>query len=93
MRVVLARFFVGLRGFLYFAVGASRYSFGRFLAVNAVAGVVEVGALACVGFALGDLHFRSDGGQRLGVTVDLLGAAALVATFVVPALVRARPRN
>jgi membrane-associated protein len=91
--VVLARFFVGLRGFLYFAIGASRYSFGRFLAVNAAAGAVEIGALAGLGFALGDLHFRPDGGQRLGVAVDLLAAAALLATFVVQALVRARPRN
>lgn len=80
--VVIGRFLVGLRGFVYFAVGASRYPFARFLAVDIAAGIVEVGGMVALGFALGELR------ARVGGEVDLGVAALLVATFFGPLLVR-----
>jgi membrane protein DedA with SNARE-associated domain len=84
--IVVARFLVGLRGFVYFAVGASRYPFGRFVAVNAAAGAVEVGALVAVGYAFGELRARA----ALGRTVDLVVAGVLVLALFAPLLVRRR---
>jgi membrane protein DedA with SNARE-associated domain len=80
--VVVARFLVGLRGFVYFAVGAARYPFGRFLAVDAAAGALEVGALVAIGYAFGELH------ARVGRAVDLVAAAVLGAALFAPVLVR-----
>lgn len=82
--IVLARFLVGLRGFVYFAVGASRAPFGRFLAIDALAGVVEVGGLVAVGFAFGVLRDR----VAVGRTIDLTVAGVLLLTFVAPVVVR-----
>jgi membrane protein DedA with SNARE-associated domain len=81
--IVVGRFLTGLRGFVYFAVGASRYPFARFLAVDAVAGAVDVGGLVGVGFAFGELRGRA------GTGVDLIAAAILLATLFGPAVVRA----
>jgi membrane protein DedA with SNARE-associated domain len=80
--IVLGRFFVGVRGFIYFAVGASRFPFARFLAVDSAAGVVEVGGLVAVGFGLGELRVR------VGTGIDLAAAAVLLAAFFGPLLVR-----
>ena len=82
--VIVARFLVGLRGFVYFAVGASRYPFGRFFAVDALAGLVEVGGLVAIGFAFGEMH------ARVGLAVDLVAAVVLAATLFGPVLVRKR---
>lgn len=80
--VLIARFLVGLRGFVYFAVGASRYPIGHFLALDAAVGVVEVGGLVLVGFAFGELRART------GAWVDLVAAGVLVAGFFGPVIVR-----
>jgi membrane protein DedA with SNARE-associated domain len=80
--IVVARFLVGLRGFVYFAVGASRYPLSRFLAVNAAVGVAEVGGLVAIGFAFGALH------ERVGLAVDLVAAVLLALAFFGPFLVR-----
>jgi membrane protein DedA with SNARE-associated domain len=82
--IVLARFLVGLRGFVYFAVGASRVPFGRFLAIDALAGLVEVGGLVGVGFAFGVLRDR----VAVGRAIDLTVAGVLLLTFAAPVLVR-----
>jgi undecaprenyl-diphosphatase len=74
--IFIARFLVGLRGFIYFAVGSSRYPFGRFLTVNGAAAVVEVGGLVAIGFAFGALRGRA------GTWIDLVaGAVLLIALF------------
>lgn len=80
--VVVGRFLVGLRGFVYFAVGASRYPFARFLAVDMAAGIAEVGGIVALGFGFGELR------TRVGREVDLGVAALLIATFFGPWLVR-----
>jgi membrane-associated protein len=88
--IVVARFFVGLRGFLYFAVGASKYPFGRFLAVNAAAAVAEVGGLVTMGFAFGDLHSRPDHGAHLAAGADLVAAAMVFLALVAPTLIKTK---
>jgi membrane-associated protein len=82
--VIVARFLVGLRGFVYFAVGASRYPFARFLLVDVLAGVAEVGVLVGVGYAFGEL--RGQAGAARGV--DLAVAGLLALTLFGPLLVR-----
>jgi membrane protein DedA with SNARE-associated domain len=82
--IVLGRFFVGLRGFIYFAVGASRFPLGRFLVIDAVAAGVEVGGLVAVGFGLGELR------ARVGTGIDLAIAALLVIVLFGPLVVRLR---
>jgi membrane protein DedA with SNARE-associated domain len=81
--VVLARFLVALRGFIYLALGASRFPFPRFALVNVGAGVVEVGMLVGIGFALGELR------GRVGAEIDLLSAAVLVLALFAPSVVKA----
>ncbi len=88
--IVLARFFVGLRGFLYFAVGASKYPFGRFLVVNAAAAMAEVGGLVTMGFAFGDLHSRADSGAHLARGADLAAAAIVGLALLAPRLIKAK---
>lgn len=80
--VVVARFLVGLRGFVYFAVGASRYRFGRFLVVDALAGIAEVGGLVALGFGFGELR------EKVGREVDLFAAAVLALALFGPLVVR-----
>jgi membrane protein DedA with SNARE-associated domain len=82
--IVLGRFFVGLRGFIYFAVGASRFPLGRFLAVDAAAAVVEVGGLVTLGFALGELR------ERVGTRIDLAVAVLLLLALFGPVVIRLR---
>ena len=81
--VAVARFTVGLRGFVYFAVGASGYPFARFLVIDLAAGFVEVFALVGVGFAFGELRGHA------GAWVDLLAAGVLAAALFGPAVARA----
>ncbi len=84
--VFLARFLVGLRGFVYFAVGAARLPFPRFLLFNAAAAALEVGGLVALGFAFGELRER----YLLGRAVDVAIAVLLVASLLGPAIARAR---
>jgi membrane protein DedA with SNARE-associated domain len=81
--VVVARFMVGLRGFIYFAIGASRYPFARFVVVDAAAGFVEVFILVGLGFTFGELRGHA------GTWVDLLAAGILAAALFGPAVARA----
>jgi membrane protein DedA with SNARE-associated domain len=82
--IVVARFLVGVRGFVYFAVGASRHPFPRFLAIDAAVGVVEVGGLVGLGYAFGALRTHA------GVLVDLAVAAVLLMALFGPVLLRGR---
>jgi membrane-associated protein len=88
--IVLARFLVGVRGFLYLAVGASRYPFGRFLLVDALAAAAHVSGLIGMGYAFADLQSRADGGAHLAVAADLVAVVVLVLTLFAPTLVKAR---
>lgn len=84
--ILLARFLVGLRGFLYFALGCSSYPFRRFLALDAAIGAVEVGLVVGVGYFIG-----AGRGARRGIEiVDAVTLLVLIASVVVPIVVRRR---
>lgn len=87
--IVIARFLVGLRGFVYIAVGASRYPFAAFFAIDALAGIAEVGALIGGGFAFGELRHHAATAR----TIDLVVAAVLAVTLFGPVLVRTALRR
>lgn len=89
--VVVARFLVGLRGFVYFAVGASRYPFGRFLLVDALAGVAEVGGLVGLGFGFGEIREHAGTARAVDLAVAAVLALTLFGPLVVRHFVRKRP--
>ena len=92
--VVVARFLVGLRGFVYFAVGASRYPFAKFLLVDGLAGVVEVGALVGLGYAFGELRGRPGAATAIDLAIAVLLAITLFGPLIVRWLVGRRvPRS
>jgi membrane-associated protein len=84
---IVARFLVGLRGYVHVAIGASEYPFGRYIVFDMASGAVEVGMLVAVGYA-----FRSAHG-RVGTAVDLTVAAILILTFLIPWALRKRLRS
>ncbi len=88
--VFLARFLVGVRGFVYFAVGAGRHPFGRFLLVNAAAGALEVCAIVGLGFALGAVREEHATAAR---AVDAAVAVILLATLFGPSVVKYATRR
>jgi membrane-associated protein len=90
--IVLARFFVGFRGFLYLAVGASRYPFSRFLMVNTAAAAVQVSGMVGMGFAFGGLQSRADSGANVALAANLLAVAVLLLILLAPTLVKAKLR-
>jgi membrane-associated protein len=90
--IFLARFFVGVRGFLYLAVGASRYPFGRFLVVNTAAAAAHVSVMVGTGFAFGGLQSRADGGANVALVVNLLAVAVLLLVLLAPTLVKTKVR-
>jgi membrane protein DedA with SNARE-associated domain len=87
--IVLARCLVGVRGVVYLAIGAARYPGGRFLAIDAGAALVEVGAVVAVGFGAGALRSRASSGT-LALAVDVAVLLAGASAFVVSRVVRAR---
>lgn len=81
---IIARFLVGLRGPVYMALGASDYGTGEFLLVNAIAGIVEVGAMVAVGYWLGPSDKVVHGTRE----VELGVGAILLFSFLLPFGVR-----
>lgn len=77
---IIARFLVGLRGPVYMALGASKYGAGEFMLVNAIAGVVEVGAMVAVGYWLGPSDKVVHGTRE----IELAVGAILLFTVLVP---------
>jgi len=49
--VLLGRFLVALRGPVYLAIGAAKFSAGKFFALNAAVGAVEVGIVVGLGYS------------------------------------------
>ncbi|HEY4016682.1 MAG TPA: DedA family protein [Polyangiaceae bacterium] len=80
--VIVARFLIGLRGIVYFVIGASRFGFVRFMAIDAAVGLLEVGGLVSIGFAFGALR------AKVGDWVDAVVSVALVSAFVGPVVLR-----
>ncbi|MGH7272163.1 MAG: DedA family protein [Polyangiaceae bacterium] len=82
LAIVVARFFVGLRGFLYIAIGASKVPLPRFALVNAAAGVAEIGGLVAIGYAFGELS------ARVGTRIDVALVAIVLSSLAASAAVR-----
>jgi membrane protein DedA with SNARE-associated domain len=78
--IVLGRFLVALRGPVYFALGASRYPPGRFLAINSSVALAEVGLVVWLGYRFGQ------SGALVGKVrwIDAAVAASLLIAFVIP---------
>ena len=85
--ILIGRFLVGLRGFLYFALGGSRYPFGRFLAINAAVGTMEVALIVAVGYAVGEPRPMRG---RVALIDAVVIVTVVAASFVLPWIVRRR---
>ena len=85
--IFLGRFLVGLRTFVFLAVGAAGFPLTRFVLIDGLAGVVEVGLLVGVGYAFG--HVRAHVGTWIDVILGLVVAALLFGPLVVSSLHRA----
>jgi len=84
--IVIGRFLVGLRGPVYLAIGASKYSFLRFELINGAVGLVEVALLVGLGYRFGE-------SARLAHEIRWieLGLAILLAgILVVPLFLKSR---
>lgn len=87
--ILLARFLVGMRVFLYLALGGSGYSFRRFVVLDAVVGVVEVAMVVGGGWLVGvSRHAR----ERVEI-VDGVAMLLIVGSLVVPWLVHRMMRG
>jgi membrane-associated protein len=82
--ILMARFLVGLRGFLYFALGGSRYPIRRFFSIDAAVGLIEVSLVVAIGYFVG----ATRGSRRDVEIIDALAIAILGASFALPHLVR-----
>lgn len=84
--ILLGRFLVALRGPVYFAIGASKYPFGRFEIINSAVALVEGGILVYLGYLFG---------RSLKVSHEVRWAeigvgVAILVVLVVPLLMKRR---
>lgn len=82
--IVIARFLVGLRGFVYVALGASGYRWLRFVVIDGAVGLVEVGGVVALGYLLG----TGPRVERRIEAVDIVACVVLALAFVAPWLIR-----
>jgi membrane protein DedA with SNARE-associated domain len=81
--VVLGRFLVALRGPVYLAIGAAKFSAGKFFALNAAVGAVEVGIVVGLGYYFGASKALAHDIKWICVVVAVvLGIALFVPIFV-----------
>lgn len=79
--IVLGRFLVALRGPVYFAIGASRYDFWRFEAINTTVALVEGAALVWLGYLFGQSMKVSHEVKWAEIAI---GAVLLLALLIPP---------
>ena len=82
--VLLGRFLVGLRPVVFLSVGASGLSPWRFVLLDGLVGVVEVGLLVGTGYLYG--HVRA----HTGTWIDLIAAFILGLALFGPLVVKKR---
>jgi membrane protein DedA with SNARE-associated domain len=81
--VLLGRFLVGLRGPVYLAIGAAKFSATKFFAINAAVGTVEVGIVVGLGYYFGASEALAHDIKWISVVVAVvLGIALFVPIFV-----------
>ena len=88
--IVIARFLVGLRGFVYLALGAARQPLGRFVAVDVAVGAVEVGLMIAIGYLVGATPKIEARVEHLDLAAAVVLALALAAPSLVRRLMRRR---
>lgn len=76
--IVIGRFLVALRGPVYFAIGASKYPFGRFEVINTAVALIEGAALVYLGYLFGRSTRVSHEVRWAEISVGVLLAAILV---------------
>ncbi len=83
--IVIGRFLVALRGPVYLAIGASNYGTAKFLIINGLVGMAEVGLVVGTGYLLGpsDAHTH-----RLRIIDGVVVALVLIVTIAIPLLVK-----
>ena len=81
--VLLGRFLVGLRGPVYLAIGAAKFSAAKFFAINAAVGAVEVGIVVGLGYYFGASEaLAHDVKWICAIVAVVLGIALFVPIFV-----------
>ena len=81
--VLLGRFLVGLRGPVYLAIGAAKFSAAKFFAINAAVGAVEVSIVVGLGYYFGASKELAHDIKWICVIVAVvLGIALFVPLFV-----------
>jgi membrane protein DedA with SNARE-associated domain len=89
--VLLGRFLVALRGPVYLAIGAAKFSAAKFFAINAVVGAVEVGIVVGLGYYFGASKALAHDIKWICVIVALVMGLALFVPIFVRRRVDARP--
>ena len=81
--MLLGRFLVGLRGPVYLAIGAAKFSAAKFFAINAAVGAVEVSIVVGLGYYFGASKELAHDIKWICVIVAVvLGIALFVPLFV-----------
>ena len=81
--VLLGRFLVALRGPVYLAIGAAKFSAGKFFALNAAVGAVEVGIVVGLGYYFGaSKDLAHDVKWICAIVAVVLGIGLFIPIFV-----------
>jgi membrane protein DedA with SNARE-associated domain len=83
--IVMGRFLVALRGPVYLAIGASNYSSAKFLIINGLVGMAEVGLVVGTGYLLGPSDSHT---HHLRIIDAAVVALVLLVTIAIPLLVK-----
>jgi membrane-associated protein len=75
--VLLGRFLVALRGPVYLAIGAAKYSALHFFALNAAVGAIEVSAVVALGYVFGASKELAHDVKWISVVVAVVGGVGL----------------
>ena len=76
--ILLARFLVGLRGPIYLAIGAAKPPAGKFIALNGIVAVIEVGIVVGIGYEFGASHELAKNVRWLEIAIGIALAFFLV---------------
>ncbi len=79
--IVLGRFLVALRGPVYLAIGAAKFSRLRFLVTNGLVGLAEVALVVGTGYVIGP---AKESAHRLRVVDYCIAGAIVLITIVIP---------
>jgi len=81
--VLLGRFLVGLRGPVYLAIGAAKFSAAKFFAINAAVGAVEVSIVVGLGYYFGaSKDLAHDVKWICAIVAVVLGIGLFIPIFV-----------